>query len=157
VPWISASILASMEGGEGAPENQDVVEASEEVTQVDESNAGAGGAEEGEESPPAEVGESSPPAAENEETAEAPGAEESQPENAETPDLGKLSLEERAPVQEEAPHAGGGGRGEILPVRQYLDSSVVPVLRQGLKLLVKERPEDPFEFLGNYILQHKRS
>ena len=44
---------------------------------------------------------------------------------------------------------------ELLSVRQYLDGTVVPILRQGLKLLVKERPDDPFEFLGNYILQHK--
>jgi protein dpy-30 len=36
-------------------------------------------------------------------------------------------------------------------VRQYLDETVVPVLRQGLRELVKARPADPFEFLGDYI------
>ena len=31
--------------------------------------------------------------------------------------------------------------GKPLTVRQYLDSTVVPVLRQGLRQLVKTRPE----------------
>jgi protein dpy-30 len=40
-------------------------------------------------------------------------------------------------------------------VRQYLDDTVVPVLRAGLRELVKQRPEDPFEFLGEYIKNNK--
>jgi protein dpy-30 len=36
-------------------------------------------------------------------------------------------------------------------VRAYLDTTVVPILRQGLRALVKARPEDPFEFLADYI------
>ena len=46
---------------------------------------------------------------------------------------------------------------KAVPVRQYLDETVVPVLRQGLRELVKQRPEDPFEFLGNYIKANKPS
>jgi protein dpy-30 len=42
-----------------------------------------------------------------------------------------------------------------VPVRQYLDETVVPVLRKGLRELVKQRPEDPFEFLGEYIKSNK--
>ena len=36
-------------------------------------------------------------------------------------------------------------------MRQYLDTTVVPILRQGLRALVKARPDDPFEFLATYI------
>lgn len=38
------------------------------------------------------------------------------------------------------------------PIRQYLESSVVPTLMQGLQALVKERPENPVEFLAHYLL-----
>ncbi|WIA17301.1 hypothetical protein OEZ85_014168 [Tetradesmus obliquus] len=41
-----------------------------------------------------------------------------------------------------------------LPIRQYLESTVVPLLMQGLQSLCKERPEDPVEYLANYLLQH---
>ena len=42
-----------------------------------------------------------------------------------------------------------------LPVRQYLDDTVVPVLRDALRALVKERPNDPFTFLSDFILAHR--
>ena len=38
------------------------------------------------------------------------------------------------------------------PVRQYLEASVVPTLMAGLAVLVKERPENPVEFLAHYLL-----
>eukprot|EP00775_Hariotina_reticulata_P005744 gene5744-5984_t len=41
-----------------------------------------------------------------------------------------------------------------LPIRQYLESTVVPLLMSGLQNLCKERPEDPVEYLANYLLQH---
>lgn len=43
---------------------------------------------------------------------------------------------------------------QSLPVRQYLESTVVPLLMQGLQSLCKERPENPVEYLANYLLQH---
>ena len=55
-------------------------------------------------------------------------------------------MEPAAPVAAAAVPARKGP-----PVRQYLDETVVPVLRQGLRELVKARPADPFEFLGDYI------
>ncbi|OON22398.1 hypothetical protein X801_01698 [Opisthorchis viverrini] len=39
--------------------------------------------------------------------------------------------------------------------RAYLDKTVVPILLQGLTMLVKERPPNPIEALGTYLLQHK--
>lgn len=41
---------------------------------------------------------------------------------------------------------------EALPTRAYLDETVVPVLMQGLSALVQERPENPLQFLGQYLL-----
>ena len=44
---------------------------------------------------------------------------------------------------------------QSLPIRMYLDTTIVPVLRTGLRELVKSRPADPFEFLAAYILKNK--
>ncbi|DBA90494.1 hypothetical protein WJX77_010521 [Trebouxia sp. C0004] len=41
------------------------------------------------------------------------------------------------------------------PTREYLDHTVVPVLRAALKELVMKRPQDPFGFLSNYIMENK--
>ena len=42
-----------------------------------------------------------------------------------------------------------------LQTRQYLDHTVVPILLSGLSLLAKARPENPIEFLANYLLDNK--
>ncbi|KAA3679906.1 protein dpy-30 [Paragonimus westermani] len=39
--------------------------------------------------------------------------------------------------------------------RAYLDQTVVPILLEGLSMLVKERPPNPIESLGMYLLRHK--
>ncbi|KAI8647546.1 hypothetical protein BD408DRAFT_101278 [Parasitella parasitica] len=36
--------------------------------------------------------------------------------------------------------------------RSYLDSTVVPTLLEGMKLLVSERPSDPLAYLGHFLL-----
>ncbi|MEW5315914.1 MAG: hypothetical protein WDW38_007312 [Sanguina aurantia] len=41
-----------------------------------------------------------------------------------------------------------------LPVRQYLESSVVATLMQGLQAVSKERPDNPIQFLAFYLLAH---
>eukprot|EP00877_Chromochloris_zofingiensis_P012532 jgi/Chrzof1/7532/Cz02g27100.t1 len=41
--------------------------------------------------------------------------------------------------------------------RHYLDATVVPVLRVALRELVKTRPDDPYQWLAEYILSHKPS
>ncbi|OBZ86707.1 Protein dpy-30 [Choanephora cucurbitarum] len=38
------------------------------------------------------------------------------------------------------------------PPRSYLDSTVVPTLLEGMKLLVAERPTDPLAYLGHFLL-----
>ena len=41
-----------------------------------------------------------------------------------------------------------------LSIRSYLDQTVVPVLLQGMADVAKERPENPIEYLANYLLKH---
>lgn len=44
------------------------------------------------------------------------------------------------------------GAGGSLPVRQYMDQSVVPVLREALRALNEARPEDPLLYLADYLM-----
>ncbi|KAF9172563.1 hypothetical protein BGX21_001568 [Mortierella sp. AD011] len=50
----------------------------------------------------------------------------------------------------------GLSRSEIaaMPIRPYLDQTVLPVLLEGMKQLAKERPQNPLEYLGHYLLNH---
>jgi len=43
---------------------------------------------------------------------------------------------------------------QALPIRAYLDQTVVPILLDGMSELVKERPESPVEWLAAYLLRH---
>ena len=55
------------------------------------------------------------------------------------------------------PAAGGGGmRGEApltkaSSTRAYLETSVVPILREAMKQLARKRPADPYTFLIDFI------
>jgi protein dpy-30 len=44
---------------------------------------------------------------------------------------------------------------QSLPVRAYLDQTVVPILLQGMSVLAKERPPNPIEYLATYLLKNK--
>lgn len=58
-----------------------------------------------------------------------------------------------------APSADNTGAGQPsvhqMSVRQYLDTTVVPLLLQGMSELVQQRPSDPIEWLAQYLLQNK--
>lgn len=43
---------------------------------------------------------------------------------------------------------------QALPIRAYLDQTVVPILLDGMSALVKERPPNPVEWLASYLLKH---
>ncbi|XP_052897777.1 protein dpy-30 homolog [Anopheles moucheti] len=47
------------------------------------------------------------------------------------------------------------GNLQSLPTRQYLDQTVIPILLQGLKVLAKERPQDPVQYLANFLLENR--
>ncbi|KAG8466097.1 hypothetical protein KFE25_005667 [Diacronema lutheri] len=46
------------------------------------------------------------------------------------------------------------GQVAQLPIRAYLDQTVVPPLLTALSALVKERPPNPVEWLATYLLQN---
>jgi protein dpy-30 len=48
----------------------------------------------------------------------------------------------------------GGAQLQALPIRAYLDQTVVPLLLQALSEVAKERPANPVEFVAQYLLQH---
>jgi len=41
-----------------------------------------------------------------------------------------------------------------LPLRAYLDKTVVPILLQALSECAKERPAYPIEYVANYLLEN---
>ena len=43
---------------------------------------------------------------------------------------------------------------EGVPVREYYEKSLTPVLLQGLKELGRKRPSNPIRFLGNFLLEN---
>eukprot|EP00127_Corallochytrium_limacisporum_P006640 Clim_evm19s232 gene=Clim_evmTU19s232 len=51
--------------------------------------------------------------------------------------------------------AGGEVPLNALPLRQYLDRTVVPILLEGISRVGKERPPNPVEWLGMFLLHNK--
>ena len=43
----------------------------------------------------------------------------------------------------------------VLRTKEYLDSTVLPVIREAMRSLVRVRPEDPFDFLIDYIKENR--
>ncbi|GMI14653.1 hypothetical protein TrLO_g7177 [Triparma laevis f. longispina] len=43
---------------------------------------------------------------------------------------------------------------QALPIRAYLDQTVVPLLLDGMSALVKERPPNPIEWLASYLVRN---
>lgn len=43
---------------------------------------------------------------------------------------------------------------QSLPIRAYLDATVVPILLDGMSALVKERPPNPVEWLAAYLIKN---
>ena len=41
-----------------------------------------------------------------------------------------------------------------LPIRAYLDQTVVPLVLQGMAEVAKERPENPIKFLAEFLMKH---
>ena len=41
-----------------------------------------------------------------------------------------------------------------LPIRAYLDQTVVPLVLQGMAEVEKERPENPIKYLAEFLMKH---
>ncbi|KAG4305919.1 hypothetical protein PORY_000829 [Pneumocystis oryctolagi] len=44
----------------------------------------------------------------------------------------------------------------ITPTRTYLNENVTPVLLEGMKIIAKERPSNPLQVLGEYLISKSR-
>ena len=42
-----------------------------------------------------------------------------------------------------------------LPIRQYLDKHIMPSLLEALEQLTKDKPEDPIQYIGEYLLREE--
>lgn len=70
--------------------------------------------------------------------------------------LTSTPAEEVKNAEASAPGSGIEGLLDVqsLPTRAYLDATVVPLLLQGLAAIVKERPANPVEYLGHFLLKN---
>jgi protein dpy-30 len=59
-------------------------------------------------------------------------------------------------VTEAVKNVKSGKAVKGLPTRAYLDSTVVPILLEGLAALSRERPEDPIDYLIGFLQKHKK-
>ena len=60
--------------------------------------------------------------------------------------------------ENQAPQQHGATKlGKIASTRTYLESTVVPVLREAMKDLARKRPENPFDFLIEYLQRNRPS
>ncbi|KAI8911803.1 dpy-30 [Gorgonomyces haynaldii] len=67
-------------------------------------------------------------------------------------------LEDTPPTRKEIEELASSNeeRMNALPLRAYLDQTVMPTLVEGLKLLAKERPPNPTEWLGVFLLKNSK-
>ncbi len=65
----------------------------------------------------------------------------------------RLKLEDSA-ASGSLPVNDGRAQLKSLPVRAYLDQTVVPILLQGMSELVKVRPDQPVEWLATYLINN---
>ena len=66
----------------------------------------------------------------------------------------KESVESVEPEQVDAVPGAENAESSGVPVRTYLDNTVVPILLQAMSALVKERPEDPVNFVAEYLMKN---
>eukprot|EP00985_Skeletonema_marinoi_P014235 scaffold7188_cov116-Skeletonema_marinoi.AAC.7 len=100
----------------------------------------------------------SEPAAEPETTPSSSGeASASQPAPAPTQSTSSAAVQPAAAPSNSAAAAVAADKQknfQALPIRAYLDQTVVPILLDGMSELVKERPANPVEWLAAYLLRN---
>lgn len=110
--------------------------------------------------PAEDVAEHAPSAEEAKEEAHAESKEETAPaadskdEPAQEAPAAKDDEEEVKAAEPAAESVQDKVEVQALPIRAYLDQTVVPILLQGMSALVKERPANPIEWLAGYLIKH---
>ena len=64
---------------------------------------------------------------------------------ADTADLREKSMEDDGQLVEPV--------NPNLPIRQYLDQNIMPSLLEALEKLTQDKPEDPIQYIGEYLLK----
>ncbi|TKR61083.1 hypothetical protein L596_028243 [Steinernema carpocapsae] len=70
-------------------------------------------------------------------------------------DSSVLNTSTDTPIADVSSDAPVSEKKDSVPTRQYLDTTVVPILLQGLATLAKERPSNPIEVLAEYLMKNK--
>ena len=73
----------------------------------------------------------------------------SQKQNVETSSKNKSNNDEQNSSNDNSPASSQ----PVLSTRAYLEQYVTPVVQQALLECAKKRPNNPLEFVGNYILE----
>lgn len=66
----------------------------------------------------------------------------------------KESVEQAAAAAAAAQQEQDKVNVQSLPIRAYLDQTVVPILLDGMSQLVQERPGNPIEWLAAYLIKN---
>ena len=53
------------------------------------------------------------------------------------------------------PHGEEEAVNPNLPIRQYLDKHIMPSLIEALEKLTQDKPEDPIQYIGEYLLREE--
>eukprot|EP00753_Platysulcus_tardus_P018624 PLAT6982.1.p1 GENE.PLAT6982.1~~PLAT6982.1.p1 ORF type:complete len:106 (-),score=46.70 PLAT6982.1:148-420(-) len=69
------------------------------------------------------------------------------------PSAASATVEEAKRAEGEPAEASASVDLHALPIRAYLDHTVVPTLIQGLSQLAKERPSEPMRWLAQHLLK----
>ena len=69
----------------------------------------------------------------------------------------KKSNKDGEPQNPGTPARPGTQPEKIVSARAYLEQNVTAVVQEGMLELVKNKPENPLEYLGNFILQRAKN
>lgn len=81
-------------------------------------------------------------------------ASEREEQSKEEEELALLSQKDRERAQQVLKEAEAAVEAKSRPLRKYLMESVIPVLTKGLVEVSKVRPNDPIDYLAEYLLKH---
>lgn len=76
--------------------------------------------------------------------------------NAEEGEQNKKQIENVQNVPQEDKQPSKNNLKDIASTRQYLESTVVNAVMQGMAEISKERPDNPLEYLGNFLIRKSK-
>ena len=66
-----------------------------------------------------------------------------------------IDTRDREPEDGQAAAEEGDPVNPNLPIRQYLDKHIMPSLIEALEKLTQDKPEDPIQYIGEYLLREE--